>query len=67
MSIEKRILQHIHELPESKKVELLDYIRYLRAKSETDDWGSFSLTSAMRGMEDEDSPYSLNDLRESFS
>jgi hypothetical protein len=44
-------------LPESKQIEILDFI----------EWADFSLSSAMRGMEDEQAPYSLNDLKESFS
>jgi len=46
---------------------------FSRARTETaarkEDSGcghSFSLASAMRGMENEDSPYSLDDLKETF-
>jgi hypothetical protein len=53
-------------LPESKKAEVLDFVEYLKTKAEDKDWSIFSLSSAMRGMEDEDSPYSLGDLQESF-
>jgi hypothetical protein len=31
------------------------------------EWTDFSISSAMRGMEAEDTPYSLDDLKESFS
>jgi hypothetical protein len=57
-------------LPESKQIEILDFIEYLRVKTERQaniEWTDFSLSSAMRGMEDEQAPYSLNDLKESFS
>ena len=67
MSLEEKIIQHIHELPESKKAEVLDFINYLRNKTEERDWSDFSLSSAMRGMENEISPYSLEDLKESFT
>jgi hypothetical protein len=69
MNLEEKIIQHVLELPESEKAEVLDFIEYLRAKAgqkERRDWGNFSLSSAMRGMEDEESPYSLGDLSESF-
>ncbi len=67
MSLEDKIIRRIQELPESKKVEVLDFVEYLRTRADEKEWSVFSLSSAMRGMEDEESPYSLNDLRESFS
>ena len=67
MSLEEKIIRQVHELPESKKAEVLDFVEYLKAKTEEKEWSGFSLASAMRGMEDEDSLYSLRDLREVFS
>jgi hypothetical protein len=67
MSLEEKIIQQVHDLPEHKKVEVLDFVEYLRTKSEEKEWSDLSLSSAMRGMEDENTPYSLNDLKESFS
>jgi hypothetical protein len=67
MSLEEKIIRHIQELPESKKAEVLDFVEYLRSKTEERDWSEFSMTSAMSGMEDEASPYSLGDIKESFS
>ncbi|HOO40332.1 MAG TPA: DUF2281 domain-containing protein [Syntrophales bacterium] len=67
MSLEEKIIRHIQELPESKKAEVLDYVEYLKSKSEETDWAAFSLSSAMGGMESEESPYSLADIKESFS
>jgi hypothetical protein len=67
MSLEEKIIRHIQELPESKKAELLDFVEYLRSRTEERDWSEFSLTSAMSGMENEVSPYSLGDIKESFS
>ena len=66
MSLEEKIIRHIQELPESKKAEVLDFVEYLRSKTEERDWSEFSLTSAMSGMENEVSPYSLEDIKESF-
>ena len=34
MSIEKKIIQYIHELPEHEKAEVLDFIDYLKTKGE---------------------------------
>ncbi|MGA1839092.1 MAG: DUF2281 domain-containing protein [bacterium] len=70
MKLEEKIIQKIHELPESEKAEILDFIEYLKIKKikkENRNWTEFSLSSAMRGMEDEQTPYSLDDLKESFS
>jgi len=70
MSIEEKIIQYIHELPEHEKAELLDFIDYLKTKGEIKkmkEWAEFSLSSAMRGMEAEYTPYSIDDLKESFS
>lgn len=70
MNLEEKIIQYIHELPEHEKAEVLDFIDYLKGKvdrKEMKEWAKFSLSSAMRGMEGEDTPYSLDDLKESFS
>jgi len=70
MKLEEKIIQKILELPESEKAEILDFIEYLKTKKlkkENKNWTKFSLSSAMRGMEDEQTPYSLDDLKESFS
>jgi hypothetical protein len=66
MNLEEKIIQYIQELPEAKKAEVLDFVEYLKNKAEERDWSDFSLSSAMRGMENESAPYSLEDLKESF-
>ena len=66
MSLEDKIMKEIQDLPESRKVEVLDFVEYLKTRAEDRDWSALSLSSAMRDMEDEDSPYSLGDLQESF-
>ncbi len=66
MSLEDRIIKEIQDLPDSKKAEVLDFVEYLKTKAEDKDWCAFSLSLAMRDMEDESSPYSLGDLKESF-
>ena len=70
MSIAERIIQNVKTLPVSKQIEVLDFVEYLRSRTEKEEnieWIDLSLSSAMRGMEDEKSPYSLNDLKETFS
>lgn len=67
MSLEEKIIRQIQDLPESKKAEVLDFVEYLRSKSEEKDWVEFSLMSAMRGMENEVSPYTFEDIKETFS
>lgn len=70
MTITEKILVNVKVLPESKQMEVLDFVEYLRLKLEKEEimnWTDFSLSSAMRGMENEQSPYSLNDLKETFS
>ncbi len=66
MSLEDKIIKEIQDLPESKKAEVLDFVEYLKTKAGDRDWSIFSLSSALRGMEDDDSPYSLGDLQECF-
>lgn len=70
MSLAEKIMQHVQSLSESKQVEVLGFVEYLRSKTEKQeikDWTDLSLSSAMRGIEEEQTPYSLNDIKESFS
>jgi len=67
MTLAEKILQRIQALPKSKQLEMLDFIEYLRSETESQknkDSTYFSLFSAMRGMEDKHTPYSINDLKE---
>jgi len=57
MNLSERILIAVASLPESKQAEVLDFVEYLKLKTEKEEnsnWNSFSITSAMRGMENED-------------
>ena len=70
MSLEETIIKHIHALPESEQAEVLNFIEYIKIKAgkrARKDWADLSLSSAMRGMEDEQTPYLLEDLKEIFS
>jgi len=65
MSIAEAIIKDVQALSESKQAEVLDFVQYLRSKAEKQelkDLVDFSLSSAMRGMEDEEVPYSINDI-----
>ena len=71
MTTAEAITQHLRSLSESAQQEVLDFVVFLetrRAESserqEDAVWSEFSLATAMRGMEDEDSPYTLEDVQE---
>jgi hypothetical protein len=66
MTTAQAIAQHIETLPEAARREVLDFVEFLETKTqrrvvrESDPaWSSFSLASAMRGMEDEPSLYTI--------
>lgn len=70
MAIADRIHQFVQRLPEPLQTEVLDFARFLLYRLEResteagrDDWAALSLSMAMRGMEDEDSLYTTDDLK----
>jgi Protein of unknown function (DUF2281) len=75
MTITEKIQAGIQKLPTAYQAEVLDFVEYLLTKAtrgarehEESLWSDLSLTSAMRGMEDEDSPqYTKDDLKVIFS
>jgi hypothetical protein len=75
MAIAEQIQQYVQKLPASFQAEVLDFVEYLLAKAERETlrheeraWSDLSLASAMRGMEDEDTPiYTTADLKVVFS
>ncbi len=69
MTVTEQIIKHVKTLPDAVQVEILDFVEYLesktkKAKSERVDWSELSLSQAMRGIESETSPYSLDDVKE---
>ena len=70
MTIEEAILSRVQKMPDSLRQEVLDFVEYLESRhavqADHDD-SMVSLSCAMRGMENENSPYSLDDLKEVFS
>ena len=67
MNLSDKIIETVKSLPESKQAEVLDFLEHIKAKNENSEWSSFSISAAMKGMENEISPYSLNDIKETFS
>ncbi len=70
MTVAELIAKHLRGLSESVQAEVLDFVRNLESSARSGDegaqWSAYSLSSAMRGMVDEPSLYSLDDLREVF-
>jgi len=73
MTVSQKIAEHVRNLPEIEQIEVLDFIEYLetkarlrRSRDEAKGWSTFSLKSAMRGMDEEPSDYSMDDLKENF-
>ncbi len=71
MDIVQRIIEELKSVPESTQVEVLDFVEYLKSRkgrnAEDFEWSRFSLDSAMRGIEEEPSPYDISDIKEKFS
>jgi histone H3/H4 len=75
MLLSERIQQYVQKLPTSLQAEVLNFAEYLAIKAEREtirqedrDWSSMSLSFAMRGMEDEETPtYTPSDLAVVFS
>lgn len=69
MTLDEKISQYAKRLPLTYQEALFDYVQYLLMKAEQHeklDWAAFSLSSAMRDMEDEPDLYEKSDLRELF-
>ena len=70
MELVARIQQNVKRLPPASQAAVLDFVEYLLAKAARDEdrpQSEFSLASAMRGMEDDDSPqFTEADLKERY-
>jgi hypothetical protein len=73
MTTTEAILQRLKLLPASAQQEVLDFVEFLESRRHQHTlrqdevaWSAFSLASAMRGMEDEETPYTLADVKEAF-
>ncbi len=74
MIVSKKIYEYVLKLPEPLQVEVLNFVEFLMAKGEHKigeqadrEWANLSLAMAMRGMEEETQPYTLSDLKDTFS
>ena len=75
MAITDKIQEGVQQLPSALQAEVLDFVQFLLVKttrgSQADEeglWSDVSLSSAMRGMEDENLPqYTIADLKVRFS
>ena len=74
MSTVEETVRLMKGLPDKLQAEVRDFVKSLRGRGDGEvidqdrDWMSISLSSAMRGMENEESPtYSTSDLKEVFS
>ena len=71
MTVIEQIIERVKALPEAVQAEILDFVEFLEAKTDTKEnnsfnWSGFSLSQAMRGMESESSPYSLDDVKDNL-
>ncbi len=74
MLITEEIQKSVQKLPPDFQTEILHFAKYLLEKAERENsekerqsWENFSLSSAMRGMEDEETPkYTISDLKVVF-
>ena len=75
MILSEQIQKRVQSLPVSFQAQVLDFVEYLAVKAkreairqEDEGWSSLSLSLAMRGMEEEDTPlYTPSDLKVVFS
>lgn len=66
------IVDHLESLPDVAQLEVLDFVEFLQTRQmqyeerRADDklWGNFSLVSAMKGNEDEETSYTSADIIE---
>lgn len=74
MIIIEKIQEYVKRLPPPLQSEVLDFVEYLLSKSErgiprreSEAWSDLSLASAMRGMENEETPsYTVADVKAHF-
>ena len=71
MTTTETIVQRLKSLPASAQREVVDFVEFLQsrrqehtARKDEVAWSAFSLDSAMRGMEEEETPYTLADIKE---
>jgi len=73
MTIVEEIIEHLKSMPEGAQAEVLDFVEYLKIKKPRErtkradyERSQFSLKSALKGIEEEPSPYRSEDLKETY-
>lgn len=74
MAVAQQIYESVQRLPTAFQAEVLDFVEYLLAKAEREalrqeeaEWSNLSLTTAMRGMDDDGARlYTLADVKVTF-
>jgi hypothetical protein len=73
MTVVEKIIEHLKSMPEPAQVEVLHFVESLKIeegrrsrRGEDYEWSEFSLAAAMRGIEEEQSPYLIEDIKERF-
>lgn len=74
MIVSEKINQKVEKLPISIQLEVLDFVEFVAQKAEKinaaderEQWAEFSLSQAMKGLEDEEIPeYTEADLKEKW-
>ena len=69
MDITAKLLENINKLPESKQLELADFVERLTQIADYEEglnWSDLSVASAVRDMENEELSYTINDLKEVY-
>lgn len=74
MNVVDKINERVQRLPERTQAEVLDFVEYLLAKAERQqarheekEWSRYSLSLAMRDMDESGPEYTSEDLKERFS
>ena len=73
MTIAEQIFQYLAVLPEKEQREVLNFVEFLEnrcrqqnQRSEHESWSTFSLASAIQGLEHNPIEYTAADLKETF-
>jgi hypothetical protein len=69
MSTAEKIALEVKKLASDSQAEVLDFVQFLKSREKLKDerkFKDFSLDQAMRGMEEEQSLYDVNDIRETI-
>jgi hypothetical protein len=72
VAIADSVQEYVQRLPPALQAQVLDFAKYLlyrvecESASDQDDWSVLSVSMAMRGLEEEDSPYTEDDIKEPY-